>query len=79
MFLDVVDRILHGADLLRVLVRDVDRERGLEGENHLDQTERVGTEVVDERRFGLDVLLVDVELLLDDALHFGGDVQFSHA
>ena len=79
MFLDVVDGILDGADLLRVLVRDVDREGRLEGEHHLDEPEGIGAEIVDERRLGLDVLLIDIELLLDDSLHFGGDVQFSHS
>src|SRR4051794_36633255 len=60
--LDVVDRVLDAADLLRVLVRDVDLERLLEGEDQLHQAQRIGAEIVDERRLRLDVLLVDVEL-----------------
>ena len=40
MVLDVRDRILDRADLLRVLVRDVDLEGLLESEDKLDQTER---------------------------------------
>jgi hypothetical protein len=75
VLLDVVDRVLHGADLLGVLVRDVDLEGLLEGEDELDQTERIGAEVVDEVRLGLDVLLVDVQLLLDDALDLARDVD----
>jgi hypothetical protein len=74
VLLDVVDRVLHGPDLLGVFVRDVDLERLLEGEHELDQTERVGTEVVDEARLGFDVLLVDVELLPDDPFDLAGDV-----
>src|SRR5258708_25502908 len=74
VLLDVVDRVLHGPDLLGVLVGDVDFERLFEREHELDQTERVGAEVVDEARLGLDVLLVDVELLSDDPLDLAGDV-----
>jgi hypothetical protein len=80
VLLDVVDGVLHRADLLRVLVGDVDGERLLEGQHQLDQPQRIGAEVVDEGHLGLDLLLVDVELLLDDALHFCGDIStFSHA
>ena len=78
---DVVDRVLDGADLLRVLVGNVDLEGFLECEDELDETKRVGAEVLDERRLRLDVLLFDVELLLDDALDLAGDVlgHFLHA
>jgi hypothetical protein len=75
VLLDVVDRVLNGADLLGVLVRDVDLEGLLEGQDQLDQAERVGAEVVDEARLGFDVLLVDVQLLLDDALDLARDVD----
>ena len=53
VLLDVVDRVLDGPDFLRVLVRDVDLERLLEGEDELHQAERVGTEVIDERGLSL--------------------------
>src|SRR5689334_8153508 len=49
---DLVDGVLHRADFLGVFVRDVDLERLFEGEHELDETERVGAEVVDERRLG---------------------------
>ncbi len=74
VLLDVVDCVLDGADLLGVLVRNVDLEGLLERENELDQTEGVRAEVLDERGLGLDVLLLDVELLLDDALDLARDV-----
>ena len=38
-------------DLLRVFVRDVDLEGLFKRENQLDETERVGTKVVDERLY----------------------------
>ena len=74
MRLDVLDRILDGANLLRVFVGDDDLEGFFESEHELDEAELISAEVVDERRFRLDVLLVDVELFFDDALHLGGDV-----
>src|SRR5262245_11333571 len=74
MLLDVIDGILNRTDLLRIFVRDVDLERFFEREHELDQTERIRAEIVDERRLGLDVLLVDVQLLFDDALDLCGNV-----
>ena len=74
MLLDVADGILNGPDLLRVFVRDVDLERFLEGEHELDETERVRTQIVDERGLFLDVLFVDVQLLFDDPLYFRRDI-----
>lgn len=38
VLLDVVDRILYGADLLGVLVRDIDFEGLFEREHELDET-----------------------------------------
>jgi hypothetical protein len=80
MLLDVVDGVLHRADLLGVFIGDVDGERLLEGEHQLDQAEGVGPEVVDEGHLGTDLRLVDIELIFDDALNFRGDIStFSHA
>ena len=75
MLLDVVDRVLHGPNLLGVFVGNVDLEGFFEGEHELDEAQRVGAEVVDEARFGLDVFFVDIELLFDDALDLGGNVD----
>src|SRR5262245_48909156 len=74
VLVDVIDSILNCPDLLGVFVRDIDLERFLECQDQLDQAQRVGAEVVDERRLGLDVLLVDVQLFLDDPFDFGLDV-----
>src|SRR5215218_5299694 len=69
--LDVIDRILHGDDVLRFLVRDLDRVVGraellFHRHDQLDQVEGVRVEVVYERRRGHDLLLLDAELLDDD-------------
>ena len=66
--LDVVDGLLDGGDLLRFLVGDLGLELLLERHHQLDGVERVGAEVVDERRFVLDLGLVDAQLLGNDLL-----------
>src|SRR5580765_6335293 len=66
---DVVDGLTHGLDLLRVLVRDLDPELVLELHDQLDEVERVRFEVLLERRFLGDLVLVDAELLAQDFLH----------
>src|SRR5262245_17520887 len=71
--LDVVDRFLHARDLLGILVGNLDAEFLLERHDELDRVERVGAQVVDERRVRRHFFFVDPELLHDDALHFVGD------
>src|SRR4051794_30998811 len=65
---DVVDRLADGRDLLGVLVRDLDPELVLELHDQLDEVERVGVEVLLERRLLGDVRLFDPELLGQDFL-----------
>src|SRR5687767_482061 len=67
--LDVLDGFLHAGDLLGVLVRDLDPELLLERHDELHRVERVGTEIVNERRIRRHFLFVDAQLLDDDALH----------
>src|SRR5262245_3094557 len=63
---DVTDRVLDGLDLLGVVVGDLERELFLDRHHELHDVERVRTEVVDEGRFGHDLLGGDPELLHDD-------------
>src|SRR5581483_2942063 len=67
--LDVLDHVADGHDLLRVLVRNLDVEVLLQGHDELHGVERVGAEVFDELRVGIDVVLFHAELLDDDFLH----------
>src|SRR5947199_322857 len=69
---DVLDRFLDARDLLGVLIGDLDPELLLERHHQFDGIERVGAEIVDERRVRRHFFLVDPELLHDDALHFLG-------
>src|SRR6478735_1970973 len=78
VLVDVVDGVLDRADLLGLFVRDVDLERFFEGQNQLDQAERVRAEIVDERRLGFDVGLLHVQLFLDDLLNLGEYVAICH-
>src|SRR5687767_10969560 len=66
--LDVVERVLHRLDALGIFLGDLELELLLEGEDELDDGERVGLEIVDEGRLGTELLGGDLELLADDLL-----------
>src|SRR5438477_961346 len=63
--LDVVDRLLHGGDLLGFLVRDFALEFLLERHHELDRVERVRAEIVHERGIWRDFIFLDAKLLDD--------------
>src|SRR6266542_3283953 len=69
ILLDIADRVTHRGDLLRVLVGDLEVELLLEGHDQLDRVERIGAQILDELRVGVDLVLFDPELLDDDLLH----------
>src|SRR5215831_5910250 len=68
VFLDILDRVTHRGDLLRVLVRDLDVELLLECHHELHRVQGVGAEILDELRGRNNVVLLDAELLDDDRL-----------
>src|SRR5258708_19570564 len=68
VLLDVLDRLLDVADLLGLLVRDLDPELLLEGHDQLHDVERVGAQVVGEASLQGDLVLVHAQLLHDDPL-----------
>src|SRR5215813_1454319 len=70
--LDVLHGFLHARDLLGVLVGNLDAELFFERHHELHGVERVGAQVVHERRVRRHFLFVDAQLLHDDALHFVG-------
>src|SRR5437870_1363073 len=70
--LDVLDGFLYTRDLLSILVRNLDAELLFERHHELDGVERVGAEIVHERRVRRHLFFVDSELLHDDALDFVG-------
>src|SRR6516164_6297722 len=63
---DVVDGLMDGGDLLGVLVGDLDLELLLESHHQLDRVERIGPEIVHERRIVRDLFLFDAQLLGHD-------------
>src|SRR5687767_3005599 len=67
--LDVLDGFLHAGDLFGVLVGDFDAELLFERHHELHRVERVGAQVIDERRVRRHLFLVHAQLLHDDALH----------
>src|SRR5215469_10818260 len=67
--IDVVDRVLHGADFLRLLVGDFNVKGFFKGHDQFDRVQRVGAEVVDKRCIGRHFALVYTQLLYDDLLY----------
>ena len=67
--LGVVDRLLHGGDLLGVLVRDLRFEFLFQGHDQLDRVERVRAEVVDEGSVVGDFFLLYPQLFGDDGFN----------
>jgi hypothetical protein len=61
--LDITHNVLDGADLLGVLVGDLDIEFFFQRHHQLDDVERVSAQIFDERRFRLDLVDGNAELL----------------
>src|SRR5215218_6943318 len=66
LLVQVRDRVADGAELLRVLVGDVDVELLLELHDQLDDVEAVGAEILDEAGLIGKLLALHPELFLDD-------------
>src|ERR1019366_6030014 len=66
---DVIDGVLDGLDLLRVLVGDLNVEGFLELHDELDDVERVGAEVLLEACAGGDFGLIHLKLLNDNLFY----------
>src|SRR5260370_5514700 len=64
--LDVVDGVLNGRDLFGVLVGNVQVERFLKRHHQFDDVERIGAQVIDKTRCGIDLRFIHAELLDDD-------------
>src|SRR5215469_18054599 len=69
VLLDVFDGVLHGLDLLSILVRDLDIERLFELHDELDHVEGVGTEVLLKARARGHFRFIHLKLL-DDNLFY---------
>src|SRR5690606_15868065 len=66
---DVIDRLLHGCDLLGILIRVLGLELLFDGLHRLDRVDRVGAGVVDEASVVRDFLLCHPQLLGDDGFN----------
>ncbi len=67
--LDVIDSVLHGLDLLRVFVRNIEIECFLKRHHQFDDVERIRAQIVDEGRAWVHLVLIHSELLDDDLLY----------
>src|SRR5262249_54793074 len=65
---DVINGVLNGADLFRILIGDFDFEGLFEGHDQLDGVQGIGAEVVHEGGVGRHFRLVHAQLLHDDLL-----------
>src|SRR6266542_5054175 len=65
---DEVDSLFDRRDLFRFFVGNLGLKLLLEGHHKLDGVERVSAKIIDERRFILDLGLIDAKLLGDDLL-----------
>src|ERR1700722_18552242 len=79
VLVDVVDRILDGANLLRVFVRDFYAEVLFQSHHEFDGVERIGAQVFDKRAAWGDLVFVHAQLLGDDLLHFFYSSRISFA
>src|SRR5208337_4434122 len=66
---DVVNRVLHGADFFRVFVGNLDVEGFFEGHDQFDRVQRIGAQIVHERRAGGDFAFIHSQLLHDDLFY----------
>src|SRR3954469_20049736 len=76
--MEIGDRVTDGAQLLRVLVGDVDVELLLELHHQLDDVQAVSPEILDEAGGIGELLTLDSELLLDDIANLLGVWRFGH-
>src|SRR5579864_7396436 len=60
---DVIDGVLYGADLLGILVRNLDIEGLFKGHDEFNGVQRIGTQVVYKRRARSDFALIHAQLL----------------
>src|SRR5215470_11614106 len=68
-FVDVVDGLMNGGDLLGVLVGDLDLEFLFQSHDELDRVERIGPKIVHERCIVRDLLLFDAQLFGNDGFN----------
>src|SRR5690606_33402887 len=74
LVVEVLQGVPDRAELLRLLVRDVDVELLLERHDELDGVERVRAEILHEGRLGGELLALDAQFLDDDVLDLLLDV-----
>src|SRR5215831_14097844 len=67
--LEVVQRVAHGSELVRVLVGNIDAEFLFQRHDEFNNVQRVRSEVLDELGLGRQLLGVHLELLGDDLFH----------
>ncbi len=76
MFLDVIDRLLDGAQLFLFAVRDLDAEGIFKGHHEFNGVKAVSAQIFDEGGLILDVGFIDAQLFSNNLLDTGFDIFF---
>src|SRR5574337_25450 len=66
--LDVIDRLLHGGDLLRILVGNLGLELFFERHHQFHRVQRIRAQIIHERSVRRDFIFLHAQLLDDDFL-----------
>src|SRR5215813_6207434 len=69
LVLDVLDGVFDSRDLFRVFVGDLELEGLFESHYQLHDVQRIGAQVVNERRVAIHLAFIDAELLDNNLLH----------
>src|SRR5215471_19244122 len=79
VLIDIVVRVAHALDLLRVLVGNFDSELFFKAHDQLDGVERIGAQVINESRVGCYFILIHAELIDDNLFYFLLNLWIGHS
>jgi hypothetical protein len=66
LLFDVIDGVADSLDLLIIFIRDLDSEFVFEFHHQLYDIQRIRFQVVDKRRFSIDIICINAQLIGDN-------------
>src|SRR5215470_11412824 len=79
VLIDIVVRVAHALNLLRIFVGNLDSELFFKAHDQLDGVERIGAEVIDESRVWCYFILIHAELIDDNLFYFLLNLLIGHS